>query len=151
MITEHGMKNTSQNRCSKGYTLIETLVASAVMMVAIGAASSLSLSMVSQEEMSERTVRVMNHLENAAALYQLGFDTADIGGLLTNDPAVSNLSYASETPTVSGLGTIDVTQITVQFKPSAATSANSASEKSWTGGDSSKVRSHSVKVFRSNP
>lgn len=143
------MNHSRNSKKNSGYTLIETLVASAVMMVAIGAASSLSLSMVAQEEMSERSVRVINHLENAATLYQLGFSTADIGNILPAEPAAS-LSFTAKTPTVTGLGVVDVMEITVSYKPSPATSANSASVKSWTGGDNSKVRSHTVEVFRSN-
>lgn len=133
-----------------GYTLIETLVASAVMMVAIGAASSLSLSMVSQEEMSERSVRVMNHLENAATLYQLGFSGADIDLILPDDPAVHDVTYTEETKSVTGLvGVINTMKIEIEYYPSASTDANATGTKSWTGGDNALKRTHAVEVFRS--
>jgi type II secretory pathway pseudopilin PulG len=145
------MKHYFLQKKNRGYTLIETLVASAVMMVAVGAASSLSLSMVTQEEMSERTVRVMNHLENVATLYQLGLDSADIANIIPVEPCVTNLTYTSVTESVTGLGNVDMMEIKVSYNPASATSENQTGTLSWTGGEHTKSRDHTIRVLRSNP
>jgi len=131
-----------------GYTLIETLVASAVMMGAIAAASSLSLSMVTQEEMSERSVRALNHLENIATLYQLGVGTSDIENILPREPVVNDILFTPDTKTVTGLGTVDFTDIRMRFNPSAATS--STGTNAWTGGSSAALRTFNIHVMRPN-
>ena len=92
--------NRSSNK--SGYTLIETLVASAIMMIAVGGAASLSLTMVTQEEIAERTVRAANYLENAATLYRLGFDTtAEIQAILPDEPVVTNLTVTVQNETLA--------------------------------------------------
>lgn len=139
-----------KNFKERGYTLIETLVASSVMMVAIAAASSLSLTMVTQEEISERTVRATNHFENAITLYQLGLDPDEIIALLPAEPAVSQITFTPQSgKTVAGLGAIDPMEMKVTYSPSGATSKNKKDEASWTGGDNKKERSHTVVVIRS--
>ncbi len=142
-------KTNLKNRIQAGYTLIETLVASAVMMGAIAAASSLSLSMVTQEEMSERTVRALNHLENIATLFQIGVSTSEIENLLPKEPVVYDILYTADTKTVAGLGTVDFTDIRMRYTPSAATSSSGAN--SWTGGSHSALRTFNIHVMRPNP
>jgi Tfp pilus assembly protein PilV len=141
--------NFLKNWHQAGYTLIETLVASAVMMGAIAAASSLSLAMVTQEEMSERSVRALNHLENIATLYQLGVSTTDIENLLSREPVVYDIVYTPDTKTVTGLGTVNFTDIRMRYMPSAATNAPVANN--WTGGSNTLLRTFNVHVMRSNP
>lgn len=135
----------------RGYTLIETLVATAVMMVAVAAASSLSLSMVTQEEISERTVRVMNHLENAASLYQLGLNEAEIKAILPTESAIKDLKFNADSASVTDLGAINFMEMEVEFYPSAASEVNKTDEISWTGGVKDGERKHTVSVFRSLP
>lgn len=139
----------SKNIFKKGYTLIETLVASSVIMMAVAAASSLSLAMVTQEEASERAVRAANYLENAAALYRLGFNAAEIGSILPQEPAVVSLAITPDTVTVTDAGVINVADMTLVYKPSAATAATGAG--SWTGGNKDTTRSHTVRVVRPIP
>ena len=144
------MKSNYRNKQShpRGYTLIETLVASAVIMLAVGAASSLSLALVTQEEMSERAVRAANYLENSATLYQLGMDSAEIISILPEEPVVTNLTFTPKTVSVTGLGNVGVMELQMTYKPSAATSTHTAG--SWTGGEV-VTRSHSIEVMRANP
>lgn len=142
----------SFKRQPKGYTLIETLVASAVMMLAIGAAASLSLSMVTQEEAAERSLRAANYLENAATLYRLGFETsAEIEAILPNEPAVSSLTVTPITDTVPIVGSVNLAEIQITFSPSGATNQISATEAEWTGGDNTAVRTQTVRVLRDDP
>ena len=148
------MKILSQNKRHKGYTLIESLVASAILMIGIGAAASMSLTMLTQEEVNERTVRAMNHLENAAALYNLGLDSALIEELLPTEPVVTSLTFTSVNRTITNpsggasLGNVSAMEIEMVFKP-ASTTRTWANEK-WTGGDASVTRTHTVEVFRSS-
>ena len=145
------MKVYQPNKKKRAYTLIETLVASAVIMVAIGAASSLSLAMVTQEEMSERTVRATNYLENVATLYQLGMNTSEILALLPTEPTVTNLTFTPKTVSITGLGNVDMVDIAMTYLPSNSKGINATSTKSWTGGNNDITRSHLVEVMRSNP
>lgn len=140
----------NSNKYQRGYTLIETLVASAVIMIAIGAAASLSLSMVTQEEMSERTVRAVNYLENAAMLYQVGMNTGEITALLPTEPTVNSLTFKAQTLSVTDLGNVSAVDMDLTYTPSAASKDNSASVQSWTGGVKDLTRNHSVRVMRSN-
>ena len=50
----------------RAYTLIEALVAGGILMIGIGAAASLSLAFLSQEEISERAARACTAPTNAA-------------------------------------------------------------------------------------
>ncbi|MGY8643005.1 MAG: type II secretion system protein [Verrucomicrobiales bacterium] len=138
----------SNNFRRGGYTLIEALVSSAILLIGIGAAASMSLTMLTQEEINERTVQAMNHLENAASLYRLGIEPADIEALLPQEPAVNSLTFIGKTQAVTGIGTVPTMEITMVFKPASAPTAW-GSEKAVSG-DSTVTRSHTVEVFRSN-
>ncbi len=138
-----------QNRTrSRAYTLIEALVASSVLLIGISAAASMSLSLVTQEEINERSVKVFNYLDNAARLCQMGVDPTEIAALLPSEPAVKSLTFTGRTLTVAGVGDIPATTITVTYNPAAATVAHTP--LTWTGGDKDTTRSESVDVIRSN-
>lgn len=141
---------TKSNRRS-GYTLIEALVASGVLLIGVSAASSMSLSLVTQEEINERSVRAFNYLDNAARLYRLGMTPAEIPALLPNESIVDSLTFVSRPVAVSGLpSTVQVMRVTMSYHPSGATAAYSATEEEWTGGNSSTTRSEFVDVFRAD-
>lgn len=142
--------NVFTQKKNQAYTLIETLVASAVIMMAIAAASSLSLAMVTQEEASERAVRAANYLENAAALYRLGYEASEIPGILPSEPTVVSLAITPGNVSVAGLGNVEVAEMTLVFKPSGAT-GNSGTEFSWTGGDRDATRTQVIQVVRPLP
>jgi len=136
---------TSRSRkiSSAAYTLIEALVASAILMVGIGSAASLSLSLITQEEINERSARAGNYLENTAALYYLGFDTADIGGVLPEDRVVKNMVFAAKTP-----GGVDMMQARIVYAPNDAVSNNIDTLDEYTGGDRSARRRHTIRMIR---
>jgi type II secretory pathway pseudopilin PulG len=133
---------------SQGYTLVEALVASIILMIGISAAASLSLTMVAQEEINERTGRGLNYLENAASLYQLGLSGTEIAALMPLDPAVTSLAATDQTAAVTGLGNMTYGEITVTFDSTSATSTWTAG--AWTGGDNSTTRSVTVNAYRSS-
>ncbi len=130
-----------------GYSLIEVLVAAAVLAVAIAGAAAMALAVVTQQETNTILVRAINHHEQAARLYQLGIPSGAINAILPSDPAVTSLSFNSETQTaIAGLGTVEQIQCVIVFKPAPATTAWSAG--SWTAGDPSLATTNSLIVVR---
>ncbi len=134
----------------QAYTIVEALVSSSILLIGISAAASMSLTLLTQEEINERSVKVFNHLDNAARLYQLGVPVSEIEAILPEEPALTSLSDSSSTVTVAGIGDIDVHTLTVTYKPNAASVKNNPSKEEWTGGDDTTTRSASVSVFRAD-
>ncbi len=133
----------------RAYTLIEALVASSLLAVGVGAAASMSLAFVTQEQISERSAKAFNYLENAAALLRAGVDPAAIPGLLPPEPAVASLAFADGTLDAAGFGPVPSTTVTVAWNPSGAT--ESAGIDRWTGGRSDTLRTASVDVVLAAP
>lgn len=133
---------------ARGYTLVEALVASIILMIGISAAASLSLTMVAQEEINERAERALNYLENAASLYQLGLSGTEIAALVPRDPAITTLTVTDQTAAVAGLGNMTYGEITVTYDSTPATAAWSAGK--WTGGSDGATRSITVHAYRSS-
>lgn len=140
---------TQKNKRNRAYTLIEALVASGVLLIGISAASSMSLSLVTQEEINERSIKAFNYLDNAARLYRMGLEPAEITATLPKEPVVQTLSFTSTNKSVTGLGNVPVMRISINFKASDATTAQSATIDEWTGGDSTASRTEFVDVLRS--
>ncbi|MEM7700239.1 MAG: prepilin-type N-terminal cleavage/methylation domain-containing protein [Verrucomicrobiota bacterium] len=138
---------TEQKR-QTGYTLIEALVASSILLIGIAAAASMSLTMVTQEEINERSVKAINYLDNATRLFQLGVPAGEIEALLPVEPLVSSLTFSSRDLTVPGVGTVPATTLTLTYEPTPATSTNAAAVAQWTGGDKDATRTISVEVIR---
>lgn len=134
---------------SRAYTLIEALVASSILMIGIGAAASMSLAFITQEEISERANRAFGYLENAVTLYQAGVPNARIPGLLPPDPVVTSLTFTDRTINATNLGNVPSTLITVTWSANASTA--SAGVSRWTGGAQNATRTASVEVIRTNP
>ena len=134
---------------TRAYTLVETLVASSILMIGVSAAASMSLSFVTQEEISERSVRAFNHLENAAALLHAGVDPSRIPEILPPDPVVTSLVFSSGALAATNLGNVPSTVVTVTYRPTAASEQSGAAR--WTGGSSDAVRTASVEIVRTNP
>jgi type II secretory pathway pseudopilin PulG len=136
-------------RLSHAYTLIEALVASSILVIGIGAAASMSLAFVTQEEISERANKAFSHLDNAVALYQAGVPTSQIPGLLPPEPVVTSLTFTDRTITATNLGAIPSTLITVTWTSTGAT--DDAGTARWTGGVQDTTRTASVEAIRTNP
>jgi len=104
-----------------GYTLVETLVAAGILALGVGAAASFAAVLVSQEETNLRVSRALGHLENAAQLYQLGLEPAEVSALLPEEPAVTNLTLTEDlTDLGGGLGNLEYADIAVTFESDAA-------------------------------
>ncbi len=87
------MKHTKlKNLSNRAYTLIEALVGSAVLMIGISAAATMSLSLLKQEEINENTARAQNYIDTAVALYQLGVPADDVAPLLPSDSIINSLT-----------------------------------------------------------
>ncbi|MEQ1840264.1 MAG: prepilin-type N-terminal cleavage/methylation domain-containing protein [Verrucomicrobiales bacterium] len=132
----------------KAYTLIEALVASSILLLGIAAAASMSLSFVTQEEITERAARAFNYLDNAVALYQSGVDKNSIAALLPAEPVVTALTITDSTINATNLGTLPSAVISVTYKSTSASESTSLS--TWTGGDKTVTRTASVEVIRVN-
>ncbi|MEM6916591.1 MAG: prepilin-type N-terminal cleavage/methylation domain-containing protein [Verrucomicrobiota bacterium] len=143
------MKLSFFRKSKRAYTLIEALVGSSVLAVGVGAAASMSLTLVTQEEINERSVRAFNYLDNASQLVRAGVDPAQIQNILPTEPIVTSLATSSRNVTVSGLGTIPAITLTVTYDPSGATEGNISTIEQWTGGDDSTTRSESIELILS--
>jgi type II secretory pathway component PulJ len=132
----------------RGYTLIEALVASSILMIGIAAASSMSLSFITQEEISERAAKAYNHLDNAVALYETGLSPAEIAELLPHADPVTSVTFANLTLAATNLGNVPAAQVTVTWNSTGATSSSGTAR--WTGGTPGTTRSASVEIVRSN-
>lgn len=130
-----------------GYTLVESLVASSVLLVGISAAAAMSLALLTQEEINENTVRAANYLDNAARLVHLGVPPDAVASLLPDEPVVASLGFSQRTVNVAEVGGIPAVAVTVTYRPTSAVSANRAQVLEWTGGAEGAERSASVEVF----
>jgi len=132
----------------RAYTLIEALVASSILLIGISAAASLSLAMVTQEEMNERSVTAANYLDNAARLYQLGVDQGQIRNLLPVEPVVETLTFTGRNLVVPDIGSVPALRLNLTYKATTSTANNPTSTALWTGGDRTARRTESVEVIR---
>lgn len=134
---------------TRAYTLIEALVASSILLIGISAAASLSLAMVTQEEMNERSVTAANYLDNASRLYQVGVDKGQIRNLLPVAPVVESLTFSERDLTVTGIGgSIPAVRLNLTYKATTSTANNPVSSTLWTGGNQTARRTESVEVIR---
>lgn len=117
-----------------GYTLVEVLAASGLIAAAIGAASSLSMTMTSQEEIARGHAAAIRYAEAVARLWQIGVNPSTV--LLNQPEAVKDSNTATAmsyviTPgaaTDIGLdagvseGTVETATVTVNWRPYGSTS-----------------------------
>ncbi len=149
------MITTNTTRRRGGYTLIEALVASVILMIGISGASSLTLTLITQDEMSQRTAVALNTQENAAELFRMGLSAADIAALLPDDPVTTTLTVTTgvesvaHSPAVPGLPNLSMpyADITVTFNASPAT--ESWTGRIWTGGVKDAARTLTLRAYRS--
>jgi type II secretory pathway pseudopilin PulG len=104
-------------RSTSAYTLIEVLVAAAILVIAVSAAAALAVATIAQEEVSSRVARCLNLHEQAVRLYQLGLDPGTLSALLPADPAVVSLVFtAPPNLSIAGLGTVEQADSTIIFE-----------------------------------
>lgn len=123
------MKKTNS---SSAYSLIEVIIAGAILMIAIGAVAAMAMATVTQQETNIRISQAISYQEQAARLYQLGLTPAAIDSILPVEPGVT-LAFRNETigpiGTIVGIQRIDCE---IVFQPNPATAG--WSEGSWVGG-----------------
>jgi prepilin-type N-terminal cleavage/methylation domain-containing protein len=127
------------------YTLIEVLVATALLALILAGAAAMALVVVSQQEAGVRITRVINYQEQAVRLYQLGLSTDEIDAVLPAEPGVS-LSFSAETVAVTGIGNMGKATCTMTYSPNPDSGTWSAG--TWTGGDASVERTRTVIAYR---
>lgn len=145
------MNNLPQLRRPRGSSLPDVLIASVILGVGALAASSLSFSMITQEEIAARMSRGTTMVENAAALYSLGLDATAALDLLPSDPCVTLTAGTEGTETVA----TDLTLRYVEFTATITTvdDVGSWSPGYWTGGGdgaAARTRTVSVRAYRSS-
>lgn len=133
---------------NRAYSLAEALVAAGILMIGISAASSLTLSMNTQEEISWKVARGLNMLENAAIMYQAGIVGDEPIRLIPQDPD-AYLEVDSQGDETKGGLTLEGTTYRVRINP--VMDAGSWSAGTWTGGSDSTVpeRVLEARVYRS--
>lgn len=67
---------------NKGFSLVEVMVAAAIVVIGLTAAAVLASTLMAQQELNAATLRAANLQEQAAKLYRLDLDGAMIRGLL---------------------------------------------------------------------
>lgn len=80
----------------KAYTLIEVMIAGALLLIGIGAAALLANSMFRQQFSSSETLRALNMQEQAVKLFQLGLEPDEIGNILPAKVAATAPPGAAE-------------------------------------------------------
>ena len=127
------MKRLNPLSSCRGYSLIEVLIASGILLTGIAAIAMMSHTMFLQEEANGRTTRALNLQEQAATLWQLGLSTNTITSVLpekrvaTNPPGADAvyLSFATNA-NITGLGSAVAESINLGVIFHSATSANGA-------------------------
>lgn len=110
-----------------GYSLVEVLIAAAIVALGIGAAALLALTMVSQQEGSARVVRALNYQEQAGRLYQLGVSASDIPGIMPAESSVTSLTFSGEANVVdANIGTYQTVTCSVVINTPTLFSSTSA-------------------------
>lgn len=97
-------------RRGDGYSLIEVLIASAILLIGIAAAACMIHAMSVQETTDARIMQALNIQEQAARLWQLGIDAVEITNILpanfsTDDTPLDDeiyLGFASSTTNLGG-------------------------------------------------
>ena len=128
-----------------GYSLVEVLAACGIIALGVGAALSLSLATVSQEEAGHRIARAVAIGENAARLYGLGLSPDEIVRILPPDPVLSSITIREDEFEVDGVGQMDRAQLDIVFN----TSRSSArwTEGQWSGGPGGEASKRNLPVI----
>jgi prepilin-type N-terminal cleavage/methylation domain-containing protein len=96
---------SARSICKAGYTLVEVVIAGAVIAVGMAGAASLSSTMMAQEELSWRVSVARSYQENLVRLWQLGLSPSEVMNLIpsaSGNPKLSEVIGASPTLTATG-------------------------------------------------
>lgn len=127
------------------YSLIEVVIAGAILMVCIAAVTAMALATVTQQETNVHISQALSYQEQAARLYQLGLAPATIIAVLPEEPGVA-LTFKNQTnTTIGGIAGLERVVCEVVFQPNPATSA--WTEGRWVGG-TTDTRTNTMIVVR---
>lgn len=130
----------------RAYTLVEALVASSVLLIGISAASSMTLSMLTQEEISERANRAINYIDDSVRLLQLGVDPGVVSDLLPPCEEIIDTTIEFHPVTIPNLGTRD--RIWVKFAWTTSGATENSGKGLWTGGEKDTERKLGFYLYR---
>ncbi|MGH8046396.1 MAG: prepilin-type N-terminal cleavage/methylation domain-containing protein [Chthoniobacterales bacterium] len=136
-------------RHTSAFTLVEALVASAILMIAVSAAAVLALATLTQEETNARVARCTNLHEQAMRLFQIGLAPSTINAVLPADPAVTDMPvFSVQTVTIANLGTVERADSTITFATTPLSDDWQAG--TWSSGESSGTarRSQTLTAIR---
>jgi Tfp pilus assembly protein PilV len=119
----------------RGYTLIEALIATSILMLGALAAASLSLTMAKQDDLVDRTAQAVNWHENAAELYRLGLSSAEIAAIIPPPSFTITRTLTEATENVTNLGNVTIATSSITYKPDPDAAAT-------------ETRTHVLKVLR---
>jgi hypothetical protein len=138
-----------------GYTLVEVLVASSILMMGIAAACYMSLNTITVEEINFRVARGMAVEECAARLWMLGLSPTQVDAVLPRNPDVE-LTWTASDPVMPSVGSLQGTTIDAKIYTVSAPVNAPNQTGLWTGGaaasldpDDRAYRTQSVTVYRS--
>lgn len=98
----------------RGYSLIEVLVASAILMIGVAAATSMTVVLNKQEEVNLQITRGTARLETAARLFQMGLSPSQVVALLPADADGGSVTFGAVTSvSVSGVGAMETATCTL--------------------------------------
>lgn len=143
------IKTHLRRQLSSGYTLIEVLVATAVVTVSMAAAISLSSSMVIQEELAWRTAITRNYQENMARLWQLGLSPAGITAIMptqANSDKLQEAIYGD--PTIVQTDVVDIAGMGKMQKAVIQAFVNVSSESGTEINGSDSATAFTITAYR---
>ncbi len=139
--------NGLRPRRTSAYSLLEVLIAAAVLMLAIAAAAAMALTVAAQQETNIHIARAINLQEQAARLYQLGLAPNTIAGILPPEPSVVTLTFdGSQIVAVGDIANMERTTCNLTYRPNPAGAG--AAPGTWTPGDAATQRTSSLIVVR---
>lgn len=98
----------SSSIARRGYSLIEVLIASAILMIGVSAATGMSVILTKQEEVNLQVSRGTARLETAARLFQMGLTPVQVVALLPADDGAGSLTFGTvSSVNVSGVGIME--------------------------------------------
>lgn len=117
-----------RRKTESGYTILEVLVAAAILIMVAAAAASLSGGLTQLEEMGQKNAIALNYQEQAARLWQMGMAPADIWGaegILPTNAVVSDVTFTESDLVAGGVGTVRKAVCEVVFQAEGVTDERS--------------------------
>jgi len=114
----------------------------------VAAATSLALTMLTQEEINARVARGLNIGEQAAALWQLGLDPSVITATIPTNTNISSLTITASTTNIAGIGDVEQATIVTVIE---TTPDVTWTQGVWTAGGQAGGTSRTNSIFAVRP